>query len=483
MFIISSVNLKQKMRIKQKITSFLLAVTLILPVSMQHALAATGIIYITPGSSSIQAGSSETVSLRINPGTTVDGVQATVSYDPSSLQLNSVDNSASPFNAQLQKSAGGGTIKLSLGNLSGGVSSDALIANINFTALASSGGATLAISNANATSGGSYTNPTTANASIGFTPVPAPAPSPAPGPTSSSSASSPGAGGATGPRKASSAGAVSANPAAPSTDAAAATTPATVAEPIRVISKLGSVDYTKATIKVTSTASLALYALYGTDAEHLTNKTAVTSPTTKISLAIGDGEAALIPGTQYYYQVIGEDTSGVQTKATVQQFVTTGFSLQVTVLDAHNQPLKHVSVTLHSRPQTVTTDAHGLAIFKNVAPGEHHLQYQTGNHSSYSAVIYVENSFLNKTKSIATTVPIQTAAAILPVESPTSMSTSWRMLAMIALGGIAVAALLAYELFHHRFKGKHLALKLVDVNQREDRSPKHLPSVKRLKVA
>ncbi len=109
------------MRIKQKIISLLLAVTIVSPVSVEHALAAAGVIYITPGSSSIQAGNSETVSLRINPGTSVDGVQATVSYNPSSLRLNSVDNSASPFSVPLQKSAGGGTITLSLGNLSGGV--------------------------------------------------------------------------------------------------------------------------------------------------------------------------------------------------------------------------------------------------------------------------------------------------------------------------------------------------------------------------
>ncbi|HXR49489.1 MAG TPA: cohesin domain-containing protein, partial [Verrucomicrobiae bacterium] len=179
------------MRIKQKLFSAILGAVLLAPAFVQLALAATGVIYITPASSSLQVGSSETLQLRINPGTTVDGVQATVSYNTGYLQLNSVDTSSSPFTVTLQKSAGGGTITLALGNLSGGVSSDSLIATMNFTALAGSSSSSLTISGANATSSGSYTNPATSGASVSFTsPVRTQAPTSSGGGSSSSHASS-----------------------------------------------------------------------------------------------------------------------------------------------------------------------------------------------------------------------------------------------------------------------------------------------------
>ena len=386
------------MNIKQKLLSALLVGTLLTPLTTQLAFAGSGVIYISPGASSLQDGNSETLSLRINPGATVDGVQATVSLDSSLLRLNSVDTSASPFSAQLQKTVSGSGFTVALGNLSGGVSSDSLIATFNVTALVPSGTATLAISNANATSSGSYTNPSISNASIGFTSPPAPAPTPTPvisakSPTSGTSIKST---------------AAIATPTPP-------TTPAVPISPLvapHLMTKI-SPEYSFATLSVRSDQNLNIYALYGTAPDSLTVRTNVASQTMTASLKLGN-QTPLTPGTTYYYQVVAEATDGTQTKMSVQHFMTNGYTVSVTVLGKNNQPLIHQKVSLHSVVQTVKTDGNGVATFTNVTPGEHHLTYTDGN-QTYSAVAYVDStpvagSVIPATQNIAVIFPVAVSA-------------------------------------------------------------------------
>lgn len=412
------------MRLKQKIIYSILAGTFLAPLFSQYALATTGVIYITPASSSMQINSSKTLSLRINPGTKVDGVQATVTYSAASLRLNSVDTSSSPFSAQLQKSVSSGSITLALGNLSGGVSTDALIATMNFTALKSSGSTVLSISNANATSSGSYTNPAIANATISFTAPPPsqPAPSPSPSAPTQTTTTATSGGSSSG---ASLGGAVKAKPLSPP----------------HITSTLAKVGYTSATLHVTSNRSLKLYATYGIDATHLTSNTVATSGT-KTDIKLGD-KTPLVPGTTYYYQVIGKDSDGKQTKLPIKHFTTTGFTVQVTVLGIANQPLANHTVELHSQVQTATTDAKGVATFTNVAPGEHHLVYKTNTDKEYSAIVYVANTVPSEGTKNTAAAP-QLAAVILPVSTPVQTSSS-RTLAIagsMLLCIIIVAALL-----------------------------------------
>ncbi|MCA9334505.1 hypothetical protein KC963_05635, partial [Candidatus Saccharibacteria bacterium] len=90
-------------------------------VLLQTAFAATGSVYLSPSSTSMAHGSSVTLSLRINPGATVDGVQATINFDSSELQYVSLSTSSSAFPIQLSQSVGSSSIQLSRGDLSGGV--------------------------------------------------------------------------------------------------------------------------------------------------------------------------------------------------------------------------------------------------------------------------------------------------------------------------------------------------------------------------
>lgn len=50
---------------------------------------------------------------------------------------------------------------------------------------------------------------------------------------------------------------------------------------------------------------------------------------------------------------------------------TQAYSVKVKVMDTNNKPVAGATVTLHSNPQTATTDENGVAQFNNVEEGDH----------------------------------------------------------------------------------------------------------------
>lgn len=128
----------------------------------------TGNLYLNPATNSVFINNNFDVTLRFAPGTTVDGVQATLNYDATKLQFVSLDAAGSPFDTILGPQTGGsGTVNIAQGNLSGGVSTDALVVKVTFKALAGSGSSNITITG-NATKAGVYTNPTTTAAAVSF---------------------------------------------------------------------------------------------------------------------------------------------------------------------------------------------------------------------------------------------------------------------------------------------------------------------------
>lgn len=128
----------------------------------------TGNLYLSPATNSVFINNNFDVTLRFAPGTTVDGVQATLNYDATKLQFVSLDATGSPFDTILGPQTGGsGTVNIAQGNLSGGVSTDALVVKVTFKALAGSGSSNITITG-NATKLGVYTNPTTTAAAVTF---------------------------------------------------------------------------------------------------------------------------------------------------------------------------------------------------------------------------------------------------------------------------------------------------------------------------
>ncbi len=128
----------------------------------------TGSLYLSPATQSVLIGANLTTTVRLTPGVNVDGVEATVSYDQTKLTFVSLSGTGSPFDVELGPQTGGtGTVKITRGNLAGGVSTDSLVASIVFTAVAGSGTSVLQLTG-NATTGGAYTNPVTNNSTITF---------------------------------------------------------------------------------------------------------------------------------------------------------------------------------------------------------------------------------------------------------------------------------------------------------------------------
>ena len=151
---------------------FVILMAVIGTVMLFRSFAAAPEMYLTPASNSVAVNSNFTVTLRVNPGTNIDGVDATITYDATKLQYVSTDFAGSAFNTALTSTGGSGTVSIVRGALSGPISADSEVAKITFKGLAA-GSAPLQLSGSAAFSG-STVNLTNTGASVNVT-APAPA--------------------------------------------------------------------------------------------------------------------------------------------------------------------------------------------------------------------------------------------------------------------------------------------------------------------
>ena len=129
-----------------------------------------GNIYLSPVSPSVVSGANTTLNLRINPGTAVTAVQATINFDPTKLAYVSISYSGSPFTSTIEETISTNTITVARAIMNpAGVNTDSLVASIVFNALTATGTSPLTLSDANAVYNSNYTNPTTTNATVTFT--------------------------------------------------------------------------------------------------------------------------------------------------------------------------------------------------------------------------------------------------------------------------------------------------------------------------
>lgn len=394
--------------------------------------ASTGQIYVTPASTSVQNGSNISVSVRINPGTTVDGAQFTLSFDATKLKYNSIDSSSSPFSVQLQQTVTSNSVTVARGQLSGGVSSDALIATISFQGIADSGTSALTLTNANATSGGAYTNPAVTSGSISLTAVPVTPPPTTPPPTTTP----PPATGTGGSKSSSSGGSTktsSGSGSKSSSSAGASTTPPQIVAENGNTSGTVTPQFTAVNITLKTTVPTQAYIKYGTDTK-LSLATPLSGLETTHTIALDS--SVLIPGTTYYYQVVVKDAAGNQTSTQVKSFTTKGYTLHVSVMDKNGHHLANAAVVLHSTPQSTKTDGEGVATFTDVAPGEHQVIYTNGKKQ------YVQAVTVSNTVSTDTTTGTQTAAVQnLSVQFATTTTSINMLLPVVIIGLLAVVAL------------------------------------------
>ena len=172
---------KEKLKAR-KLLTFLLTISLIAGVFLiypsKQALAG-GSLYLSPGSQGVYQGSTFYVSVRVNTGgSSVNAVQANLSYPTDKLDYWGVGYSGSAFEIQAESSGGGGAIRIARGTISA-KSGDLLIGTITFRAKVSSGSAYVSFTSGSEAVKNGQVISATSGATYTFT-EPAPPPKPKP---------------------------------------------------------------------------------------------------------------------------------------------------------------------------------------------------------------------------------------------------------------------------------------------------------------
>lgn len=387
--------------------------------------AASGSVYLSPSSKTVEKGDTVSFSVRVNPGTSINGISVSLHYDTSKLQYSSYSISGSAFSTQpVGTSVSGGVISSDQVRLGSSVSSDSLVATVKFKALAGSGSASLSLSGSNATADGSYTDPSTGSGTVNFT-TPA-----------SSGGSSGSSGGSTGSSSGSSSSSSSSSGGKKSSSSKPDDTKKS-STPTSVTVTNQEVQFTEADVTVTSKEPTKVYVRYGVDGKlTMTGKESEFATSHKIQINPAD----LVPGQEYSYVVVSINKQGVTTTSKVQTFKTKGLDIEVGVYDKNHKPIKKQTVTLHSEPMTTKTDDNGIATFKNVAPGEHSVTYTAGG-KEYTSELYVANNV--KTVNGAQTAPVQNLSVVYDLEqqggwAPAPWTIGLLVLLVVAGGGFYV---------------------------------------------
>jgi hypothetical protein len=136
--------------------------------NLPFTIGSTGSLYVTPVTTNVLINDNFVVTVRLTPGTTVDGVVADLAYDQTKLQYVSADSTGTLFTSPLfGPTASGGKVSIASGDLTGGISADGLVVAITFKALAGSGSTSLTLTG-NATKAGAYTNPALTSGTVSF---------------------------------------------------------------------------------------------------------------------------------------------------------------------------------------------------------------------------------------------------------------------------------------------------------------------------
>lgn len=121
---------------------------------------------LKPESSSVSVGDSLNVEVRVDPKSAIDGVQATIIYDPDMLTFVSINSDASAFPVELKNTGTDGTIQITRGAFAPTtISDDSLVAEVTFKANQAVSRTNLELSG-QFTSEGTYLNPSTSNGTV-----------------------------------------------------------------------------------------------------------------------------------------------------------------------------------------------------------------------------------------------------------------------------------------------------------------------------
>jgi hypothetical protein len=172
---------------------------------------------------------------------------------------------------------------------------------------------------------------------------------------------------------------------------------------------------------------------FGTSKDALTSQTQPDNFGTTHNVSIDP--KLLLPGTTYYYVIVSKDQQGNTTQSEVHSFTTKGLTLTVIIFDKNHKPLAHKQVTLHSKPQTATTDVNGSVTFQNVVPGDHQVIYQQGS-QTFTQPISVANNV--QTSGTTQTALPQSMAVIYSVVQPSNNAATIGIVAALLVVVVAV---------------------------------------------
>ncbi|HEX7456605.1 MAG TPA: hypothetical protein VF303_04020 [Candidatus Nanoarchaeia archaeon] len=291
---------------------------------------AGGSIYLSPGGQSVSQGSTFYVSVRVNTGgSSVDAVQANVSYPADKLDYLGVGYGGTGFEIQAESSGGGGSVRMGRGTLSA-KSGDQLIGTITFKAKVSSGSAWVGFtSGSEAVKGGSVVVSATSGATYTFT-TPPPPPKPKPKDKTAPKISD-----------------------------------------VKVV----NIGLDTATITWKTNEKATSIVEYGPS-----KKLGIIASSTKLITThkIALSSKLLFPGTQFYYQVKSKDAAGNEAKSKLTSFKTKGYKIKLKILGSDGKPLAGVKVTLVPGMEEATTDESGLVTFTDIAPGKLSVNVKVG---------------------------------------------------------------------------------------------------------
>lgn len=380
------------------------------------ALAASNVIYVTPQSTTVNQGANFSVEIRIDPNTSINAVQADLSYNSSIVQFNSLSLGA--FTLCAQQSGGGGLVQVAC-STSSSVSTDSLVATINFTAL---GGGTsgLDLSNYNAVSSSTstYTNPTASNGSVTINGTSSPTPSPSPSTTSTST------------KKYS----------YPSTTSSpsSSTPPQTPQQalPIKISNINSHFYYSNGEIVISCNQNVSGILKIGTDPKNLS--TNINGSTNSSTETFKLNPSDLIPGSKYYYQFVLSGPNGASYTSSVKSFQTKGLNVSLLVLGSNDKNVSNLKVYIDSNKNFVTTNNNGVLILTNMSPGVHKINYEINN-KIYSSTFFVENTVIS-TGNNYQTANAQNLAVILSSYRQKSKNYAWVwiIIALVIIIGLVI---------------------------------------------
>jgi len=308
----------------KKLLSKLLIASLILPaillVNPPPAYAAAN-FYLSPAGATVPQGTILSVAIRVSASEAIDATQANLSYPADKLDFVSINTSGSPFDLAAEKSGGGGSVRLASARTGGAVSGDKLVATVSFRAKVDSGSAT--INFAAGTEADNAGNPVAGGTSGGTYTFASPPPPPPP----------------------------------PDTTAPKITDVKATESSLK-----GATIEWKTDEAASSTVEYGLNTKYGLSAEG-----AGSTKDHKVTFT----SELLIPGVTYHFRVKSADAAGNVGTGGDANFKTSGYTINVKVVDQKGEPVKGVEVTLASEIQKEKTDKEGIATFKDVAPGKH----------------------------------------------------------------------------------------------------------------